>query len=104
MMGIIRLMKLTDKSAEQQLAILTCAFADDALDAVENVSYENEDDAKGVTQILELLKQHHLEGNNEIFESFKFFQSNQRDNESITVHIAAVRTQAVRCNFGELKD
>ena len=72
------------------MATLICAFADHALDAVEKLPYENEDDAKDVTKILELLEQHHVAENNEIFKSFQFFQRNQRDDESLTVYIAEV--------------
>ena len=96
--------KLTSQSKQHQTACLTYALSDEVQDVVENLPYEQESDKDDIKKIITLLEQHYAGETNEIFESYKFFQRDQHEEETLTEYVAALRKLAATCNFGDLKE
>ena len=96
--------ELGTKGDDYKMACLHSALADDALDLLDNLPYENSGDEKNIDKVLDLLEKHYAGKTNEIYESYKFFQRSQLDGEHVTDYIAAIRAQAGKCNFQALKD
>ena len=96
--------KLTSQSKQHQTACLTYALSDEVQDVVENLPYEQESDKDDIKKIITLLEQHYAGEMNEIFESYKIFQRDQHEEETLTEYVAALRKLAATCNFGDLKE
>ena len=96
--------KLTSQSKQHQTACLTYALSDEVQDVVENLPYEQESDKDDIKKIITLLEQHYAGETNEIFESYKIFQRDQHEEETLTEYVAALRKLAATCNFGDLKE
>ena len=95
---------LSSKTPEYQVACLTVCFNEDTLAVVENLPNSDASEKKDVNKILEYLENHLVGQVNEIYESYRFFSRQQEEFESISSYVAAVRTLAGTCNFGNLRE
>lgn len=87
----------------QPATLLTC-IGSDALDVIDALEFENEDQRQDPEVILEKMKQYCIGECNETYERYVFNRRDQESNESVDAYVTALRKLAKTCNYGSLTD
>ena len=76
----------------------------DALDVIDAMEFENDDQRKDPEVILEKMEKYCIGECNETYERYVFNRRDQETNESVDAYVTALRKLAKTCNYGALKD
>ena len=95
---------LSSKDEGIQAATLLHVVGPDALEVYNTFSWENEEDKRKVTKILEKFEAHCIPQRNITWERHVFNTRSQRDGETTDQYVTDLKTKAQTCEFGELKD
>ena len=93
--------RLSSKDEGIQAATLLHVIGPDALEVYNTFSWENEEDKRKVTKILEKFEAH---WRNITWERHVFNTRSQRDGKTTDQYVTDLKTKAQTCEFGELKD
>ena len=85
--------------------MLTC-IGSDALDVIDVMEFENEDQRKDSEVILKKMKEYYIGECNETYERYVFNRRDQEPNESVDAYVTCTALQklAKTCNYGSLTD
>ena len=97
--------KLSSENGSYQLELFRYCLSDDNVRLLEKgLSFDEEDDRQDLTKILEQFDEHFGGGQNEIYESYRFFTRQQEEDESLRTYITQLKILAKSCNFGPLEE
>ena len=86
-----------DRNKERRAATLLTCIGSDALDEIDAMEFENEDQRKDSEVILE---EYCIGECNETYERYVFNRRDQESNESVDAYVTALRKLAKTCNYG----
>ena len=92
------------RNKERRAATLLTCIDSDALDVINAMEFENEDQRKDPEVILEKMKQYCIGECNETYERYVFNRRDQESNESVDAYVTVLRKLAKTCNYGPLTD
>ena len=92
------------RNKERRVATLHTCIGSDALDVIDAMEFENEDQRKDPEVILEKMKVYCIGECNETYERYVFNRRDQESNESADAYVTALRKLAKTCNYGSLTD
>ena len=95
---------LSSKDEGIQATTLLHVIGPDALEVYNTFSWENEEDKRKVTKILEKFEAHCIPRRNITWERHVFNTRSQCDGETTDQYFTDLKTKAQTCEFGELKD
>ena len=93
-----------DRNKERWAATLLTCIGSDALDVIDAIEFENEDQRKDPEVILEKMKEYCIGECNETYERYVFNLRDQESHESVDAYVTALRKLAKTCNYGSLTD
>ncbi|XP_032241511.2 uncharacterized protein K02A2.6-like [Nematostella vectensis] len=96
--------QLDKQRMELRTATLISCIGPEALEIYDGLPFANEEDKTNINRIMELMEAHCVGETNEIYERYLFNRRNQENGESVESFIAALRSLAKTCNYGELQD
>ena len=88
----------------RQLAIFLHTAGDEAYEIYSQFDFENEDDDQNLDAVLEMFETYCNPRRNELYEWYVFWSMSQREGESIDSFVKRLKTQAAKCNFGDLRE
>ena len=83
--------------------MLTC-IGSDALDEIDAMEFENQEQRKDSEVILKKTKEHCIGECNETYERYVFNRRDQEPNESVDAYVTALQKLAKTCNYGSLTE
>ena len=92
------------RNKERRAATLLTCIGSDALDVIDAMEFDNEDQRQDPEVILEKMKQNCIGECNETYERYMFNRRDQESNESVDAYVTALRKLAKTCNYGSLTD
>ena len=92
------------RNRERRAATLLTCIGSDALDVIDVMEFENEDQRKDPEVILEKMKDYCIGECNETYARYVFNRRDQEANESVDTYVTALRKLAKTCNYGSLTD
>ena len=93
-----------DRNREQRTATLPTCIGSDALDVIDVMEFEIEDQRKDPAVILEKTEKYCIGECNEAYERYVFSRRDQEMNESVEAYVTALRKLAKTCDYGALTD
>ena len=92
------------KSKEQQLSVFLYCIGDDARRVYHALSFDNADDRKDLSKVLEKFTAYCQPKRNPVYERYVFWHHEYAPGESIDSFVSALRARAKSCNFGDQED
>ena len=93
-----------DRNKERRTATLLTCIGSDALDVIDVMEFEIEDQRKDPAVILEKMEKYYIGECNEAYERYVFSRKDQEMNESVDAYVTALRKLAKTCDYGALTD
>ena len=93
-----------DRNKERRTATLLTCIGSDALDVIDVMEFEIEDQRKDPAVILEKMEKYCIGECNEAYERYVFSRRDQEMNESVDAYVTAQRKLAKTCDYGALTD
>ena len=93
-----------DRNKERRTATLLTCIGPDALDVIDAMEFENDDQRKDPEVILTRMEKYCIGDGNETYERYVFNRRDQETNETIDAYVTALRKLAKTCNYGGLTD
>lgn len=93
-----------DRNKQRRTATLLTCIGSDALDVIDSMEFESEDQRKEPDVILEKMEKYCIGECNETYERYVFNRRDQESNESVDAYVTALRKLAKTCNYGTLAD
>ena len=93
-----------DRIKQRRMATLLTCIGSYALDVIDSMEFESEDQRKQPDVILEKMENYCIGECNETFERYVFNRRGQESNESVDAYVTALRKLAKTCNYGTLAD
>ena len=92
------------KDKERRTATLLTCIGSNALDVIDVMEFEIEDQRKDPAVILEKMDKYCIGECNEAYERYVFSRRDQEMNESVEAYVTALRKLAKTCDYGALTD
>lgn len=93
-----------DRNKQRRTATMLTCIGSDALDVIDSMEFESEDQQKEPDVILEKMEKYCIGECNETYEKYVFNRRDQESNESVDAYLTALRKLAKTCNYGTLAD
>ena len=93
-----------DRNKKRRTATLLTCIGSNALDVIDVMEFEIEDQRKDPAVILEKMEKYCIGECNEAYKRYVFSRRDQEMNESVDAYVTAQRKLAKTCDYGALTD
>ena len=94
--------KLAEEEEKYQVAMLITCLGSSGLDIYNGLPFTSEDDKGKIKVTIDLFEQHFAGQTNIIYERYNFHTREQKEDESNSTYITALRRLAKSCSFGNI--
>ena len=95
---------LAEKAPKLRIATLLTCLGPDAIELFDTFTFENDGDKDKPDKVLDKFEKYCIGETNETYERYNFNCRQQGAGESIDAYVAALRSLAQTCNYGDLED
>ncbi|KAK7095117.1 hypothetical protein V1264_002767 [Littorina saxatilis] len=96
--------RLSEEKSEFQTAVFLTVAGEDAAELVETWKFDDPTHRHNIEKVLEKFEQFCVVQTNETYETYKFNQRAQKEDESVNTYVTVLRTLAKNCRFGQMED
>ena len=95
---------LNQKDTAYRVATFITCIGPDAIEIYNGLAFENEGDNQDIEKVIELFNKHCVGEQNVIYERYIFNNRAQEQGETFDSFVSSLRTLAISCDYGNLRD